>query len=354
MLLEPPIKPVDFLSALKRNRHNVLICIIACTVLSAVAYRVIPKRYKVSSSISLETKYFQVPLVSGFLPDTLDPQELRAQREALIRRALDHKFLSEIAIRYNLLDDPRKASVGPYELELVRKRFEIIPVGSSAFTINLIARDPTQGYQAIQVFFTRLRTLMTEERRTHLLNLHDAIQEQLESLTFGKERDGSSVIFAGRPDLIQYRLRKVKDEIAALKISYNETHPRIAELNRQLSQLEAWSKPATESPVHSGAGDAFSGVKVDDSAKVLFDDLLTKYRYLEVVIHMDQQNKNQYLTFLSEPHVPPFPIWPRLPVLLAWGIAAGFLVGSGFVFLRELSARANPITKQPREYLASG
>ena len=63
---------------------------------------------------------------------------------------------------------------------------------------------------------------------------------------------------------------------------------------------------------------------------------MKKYRYLEIIIFMDKQNKDHYISFLQEPYVPQSPTWPKIPILLAWGIALGFLLGSIMVLLKEL------------------
>jgi len=337
---------------LKQHRAQILNTIGVCCALALLSYFVLPRKYKVSTSISVPTQYFQLPLVSSFIPETLDPQELRAKREALIHRALDQKFLSQIAVKYHLLKSAEKLAPNSHELELLAKRFEVIPNGPSGFIINFIANSPTVAYEVLQDFLNRLQSIMAHERHLVLLNLHDAIQEQLETISISKQGENANAIFASRPDLVQRRIEKIQEEIETLKNFYSEKHPRIAALKEQLVQLNQWVRPTSEQAPTAQDGDIFTGLKVDESSRDLFNDLMKKYRYLEIVIYMDRQSQDQNLSFLKEPYVPSAPIWPKLPILLAWGIAVGFLIGSVRVLMKSgIKTIPNPFTVIANEVL---
>lgn len=329
------LQTAEYWNTLKQHKQRVLQIIGICCAISLLSYFVLPKKYKVSTTIALQTQYFQIPLVNGFLPETLDSQELRAKREALIRRALNQKFLAEIAHRYKLIKNPEKEASNSHELELLAKKFEIIPNGASAFLINFSANDPDVAYQVIQDLIARLRAVMNAERRMTLINLHDAIQDQLDSLSSSRQGETANAIYSVRPDLVQQRIERIQLEIETLKNSFSEKHPRVSELKDQLAKLSQWSKPL-ESTNNAPRADFFTGIKVDETSKELFDDLLKKYRYLEIVIYMDQQTKDNYLSYLNEPYVPKSPTWPKLPILLAWGMTAGFLIGAIRVLYKEL------------------
>jgi uncharacterized protein involved in exopolysaccharide biosynthesis len=312
----------SYVDALKKNKSQILNTIGICCAFSLASYFVLPRNYKVSTTIALQTQYFQLPLISGFMPETVDPQELRSKREALMHLALNQKFLAELAEKYKLVKD----SSNSYEIEMLAKKFEIIP------------SDPQLAYTVLEDFLAHLRTVMTDERKTLLLNLHDAIQEQLETISIGKQGETASAILSSRPDLVQRQILKIQNQIETLKNSYSERHPRITALKEQLNQLSQYNSKSSgpESAPSMSAADVFTGAQVDPASKELFDDLIRKYRYLEVVIYMDQQNKDQYVSFLNEPYVPRSPTFPKLPLLLTWGIALGFLIGSIRVLAKAL------------------
>lgn len=322
---------------LKNHKGKIIRTIVICVALALASYFVLPRKYKVSTSISLQSQYFQLPMVSGFMPENNDSAEMKAKREAIINLALNQQFLVQIARRYELIKDAKKILPNNAEMAQLRKRFEVIPTSASAFTVSFTGKDATQSYQVLQDFLAHLQIVMINERHTLLLNLHDAIQEQLEAMSIGKMGEGSHAILASRPDLVQRRMDRIKEEIDTLKNSFSERHPRIASLKEQLASLSAIAKPIvdeTQNP-NTPRGDIFAGVRVDENQKELFDDLMKKYRYLEVVLFMDRQNKDHYMSFLSEPFIPDSPVFPKLPLLFAWGLVGGFLIGAGRVILKE-------------------
>jgi len=308
---------------LLNHKYQILKTIGICCILALASYFILPRRYKATASVAMQTAYFQIPLVSGFLPETMDPQELRAKREAIVHRAMNHEYIAAVARRHNLIKNSDLESGNSYYLEELEKRFEIIPNGTSSFTISFTAKDPSVTHQVLREFVDHLQAVMTRERHTTLLNLHDAIQDQLEVLSSGK--------VSGR------KIENIQREIETLKATYSAKHPRIAELTGQLAHLK--KLPQQEK---AWSIDLFAGAKTNADSKELFDDLMKKYRYIGVVMHMDQESKDHYLSYLNEPYIPHSPIWPKLPILLVWGIAAGFLFGSLSV-LFNLHLRTIPI-----------
>ena len=325
----------EYWNTLKINKNYLLRSILICCAISIGLFFVLPKKFKVSTTIAMQTQYFQLPLVSTFLPETLDPQELRSKREALIRRALNLNFLAEISRKYKLLKSDDFKTNGNYELSVLAKRFEIIPNGSSGFMVNFTAKDPRIAYDVLNEFLAHLQELMTNDRRLTLLNLHDAIQEQLEALSVGNTSENANALLVSRPDLVRRRVEKIQREIETLKSAYSEKHPRIAALNGQLRGLAQFDQGWNDATAIPLRDDIFSGIRVDPSSKELFDDLLKKYRFIDIVLYMDQQNKDHYLSYLQEPIIPRSATWPKLPILLVWGVASGFLIGAVGIFIRE-------------------
>lgn len=332
------MKTQTYINALKNNRQRLLNYVGFCVTVAIGAYFFLPKSYKISTQIALQTSYFQLPLVSGFMSESHEAQELKAKREALIHLALNQRFLTRLAEQYRLVKNPKNT----HEIEELSKKFEIIPNGSSAFIVNFTGQDPQVSYRVLQDFVAHLQEVMTDERKTLLLNLHEAIREQLESISISKPGDAQNTMYFSRPDLVQRRIEKIQKEIEILKNSYSESHPRIATLKDQLAQLSQWKKPYGEESLNSPHADVFSGMQVDTNSKELFDDFIKKYRYLEVVIYMDQQSKDKYVSFIKEPFVPKSATWPKLPILLVWGVALGFFLGAISILLKSLSQSSDP------------
>jgi LPS O-antigen subunit length determinant protein (WzzB/FepE family) len=332
----------NMIDAILRQKNLILGAIVISAVASMAGYKFVPKSYKVQAVIGVQTQYFQSPLVRDFVAETWDAGELRSQREALIRRALNHEFLLDLGKRHHLFGKLKDDEISSYDLDFLSKKFEVVPTGATSFLLGFFSKDPEEGYRIVQEAIAHIRSNMAEERHNTLLRLHDAIQDQLEVLSFGKQDGSTPTIMASRPDLVKVEMERVKAQISVLRRSYSDRHPKVAELNRKLESLQKWLKQPTlemaSTPARSGV---FSGTKVDDSAKELFEDLLKKYHYLEVAIYLDAQSQDTYLTILQEPFVPKAPIWPKRPIFLIWGVLAGFLIGSIFALVSEvIQARA--------------
>jgi hypothetical protein len=306
-----------------------------------VIFKYVPKNYKITTAITLQTGYFQLPLVRDFLPETYDSHELRAQRESLIKKTLNHEFLREIGTRYNLFEK-ESAEHSSYEVDEIGKKFDVIPSGSTSFLIGFFAEDPNLGYKVMIEFLDRLKKNMEETRKQKLVSLYTAIRDQLESLAFGKQtsQSGTSELSL-RPDLVSEEVERIRAQINVLQATYSNKHPKIALLNRKLDQLSNLVTSVGEGKGHPTVSQRFSSEKVDPASRDLFQDLLKKYSYLEVAMYLESQNKDTYISLLQEPFVPKSPIWPKRPLYLVWGVAVGLLLGSFLAFGLEYY-RARP------------
>lgn len=326
---------------LLRQRNLLLISVGVGAVLSMIMVHFVPKTYKVTSGISIQTQYFQVPMLRDFLSETFDGQELKSQREALIYRALNQKYLKELGVKYKLFGRLTEEEISTDDLNQMMKSFEVIQAGGSTYVIGFKGNDPETAYKVLQDVIAHLRATMSEERRNSLIRVHDSLQSQLEVLSFHKQNNDMPMM-ASRPDLVKQEIERIQEQIQVLKARFSDQHPKVGELTRRLVQLNSWLKQtgnassevitATRQPV------VFTGEKVDPTSKDLFQDLLKKYHYLEVAINLDQQNQETYLSVLQEPYVPRSAIWPKRSIFLLWGVVVGFLIGSFVALFNEAKA----------------
>lgn len=323
-----------FVTAMLRQKMLILGTIVLFGVVAMASFKYVPKRFKVQTTLSIQTQYFQVPMIRDFLPETFDGGELRSQREGLLRRSLNHKYLLEMGKRHHLFSARNEDDIATYDLEELGKRFEIVPAGPTSFLISFYASNAEAGYSVIQDLIAHIRGTLASERHGTLLRLHDALEERLESLSFGTKADSS--MMAARPDLVKKEISRTQEEIDMLKRTYSEKHPKIAELTKKLETLGKWVKNNPETDIKNHSMN-FSAAKVDAGSKDLFGDLLKKYHYLEVAMYLDEQSQETFLSVLQEPFVPKSPIWPKRSIFLIWAVMTGFLVGAVLALLREIA-----------------
>ncbi|MGZ3697091.1 MAG: hypothetical protein ACXVCH_03265 [Bdellovibrionota bacterium] len=330
-----------YLMSMLKHRSLVAVCLFLSVSASMVLYKTLPRKYKVQATIGIQTQYFMIPLVHDFLPEAWDAAELKGQREAIIRRALDFKYLREIGVANGFLGKDGK-EITTYDLENFSKQFEIMSVGSGNFLLGFSNSNPETGYRIVNDAIAHIRTTLTTERRNTVLKIYEAIRDRLEALSLGEE--SGTAMLASRPDLIRSEIEKITSEIRALRATYSDKHPRVAELTRQLENMKHMlsANGPSEGTAPAARSRKFTGDKVDEASMDLFKDLLKKYHYLEVVIFMDQQQDQNYLTVLEEPFVPKSPLSPKLPILLIWGVLVGFIISASLVLGRELRELKTP------------
>src|SRR5579863_6779795 len=101
------------------RRHVVLIvlAIVACEAAAIGLARSLPKKYKTSALLNLKSSYFEVPGVG----EGLSYAEVQAQKQALLRLALDDAFMDQEGIKYGLFKSKNGSVEREGEREGLRK-----------------------------------------------------------------------------------------------------------------------------------------------------------------------------------------------------------------------------------------
>lgn len=331
--MKPEVKSENRSIAEVIARRRVLLTVSAIlgVVVSMVSYKYAEKTYKVQTTFSIQTQYFQVPMVQDFVPITYDETELRTQRESLVRQTLDHEYLRDLGTRFKLFAHLKEGKPTSWDLDQLADKFEIVNLNAMTFMVSYRGKDPAQGYQIIQDYTDHLRKTLEADRKSMLVQLRNGIKDQLETLAFGGKNEVG--IMSSRPDLVKEEIARVKNELKELKSVYSSKHPRVVEFENRLAKLSKYLEPNDlEKELQK---ERFSSAKLDPGSEDLFRDLLKKFHYISVVMYMDQQNKDSYLAQVKEPFIPKDPVWPKRPLFLAWGVALGLLTGAVVAFALE-------------------
>jgi uncharacterized protein involved in exopolysaccharide biosynthesis len=358
----------DFLKAVIKRKYILIAAMVVCAAISMLIFKYVPKKYKTSTVISIQNQYFQNSLVRDFIPEPSESSELRGARETLIRHALNHEFMREIGVKYNFIKN--SANMTPtfkgveetanfedemsnsFELELLLQRFEIIGAGPGSFLIGFSANDPVVSYRVINDAINRIRQTMTAERHESLERLRMAIEDRIEALSFGKNA-GLGPVAASKPELLKSQVTALESELAALKLQYSDRHPKVIETEARLAEMKKWLAMSSSSMARESSDSSSSMMNNsklgEGSSKELFQDLLKKFHYLEIVIALDDSNPNGYMTVVQEPTMPHSALWPKRSIFLIWGVSIGFLLGSLMIFFLELT-EATPVWTKVREF----
>ena len=92
--LEQTISFSQVISLIKRNLVLMVLCVLLASSLGLLLTEYIPKKYKSKAVLSIQSSYFQHPLVSDVVSDIQDPSEMSSQRLSL----LSHQFTTFDAV----------------------------------------------------------------------------------------------------------------------------------------------------------------------------------------------------------------------------------------------------------------
>lgn len=342
-------KSFDFpdVGGLLRKYHRlILLIMLICVSLFVAAAFLLPKKYKVKAVLNISSGYFQNTMVRDFVPEVNDGSELRAQRESLLNEALGPRFIEEIAEKYGLLSnnslgDSKAERRRALELDELKKRLEIIGIGTTSFQIGFLYSKPEVAYNVTQDALIKAMEHLRSERRKSLIAIRDSIRRQMDSMVIegSKAPDPTS---NEKPDLLRQELRRVQEQIRALKSQYTDRHPRVVELSRRADLLSKWLKDAGADSAPSTEAD-WSATSHRETLRVsaqVYEDLVRKVNYLNVALDADAAGALSPVKIVLQPMMPLAPLWPNKKLMLGWGVMTGLLLSIVAIFFLELVMNA--------------
>ncbi len=331
---------ISFKDVFEAIRRNVLVLVVTIALgLSGgyYAYLVLPKKFKVKSTISIHNSYFVNNLIDDILPGISDNNEQRAERLLLIRRALNDSFLEKIGFRYDIYKPASSGTARAYERDVLLKRIEVDSAGGAEVDIRTIAKDASRAFQMNQDVVEQVLKFLGDERYGTLIRTRDAIQSQVQELNLALQ--GASSLVTYQKENLKTELEKLELSIEALTAQYTENHPevlRLKEKARIINEILRRS-PTKRTGAGSSTQQNVSSAAAKEPMQEVYNDLVKKLSYLNVAIEMSGTKGNSaYVSIAEEPRLPPGPMSPNKQYVLIGGFAAGLLLGCIIIAYREL------------------
>lgn len=336
---------------IRRNLVDIFIAVALCVEIALLLILYLPPKYKTAAVLDIHSSYFKNPLVNDLISEITDPGELRSQREALVRLALNPEFIDDVGERFNLFRTHPDSRERLAEKEALLKRIEYHSLGATSFQLSAIADTAGQAKSIADALLEQVKATVMGARYDALQQARDAIQTQVQFLArtlndLGKYREAEK---------LQTRLAELNNNIAALKQRFTDAHPRVVELKREVGTLqgELGQKPQEASIFdESESARAFLHSSSEKPTQEIYNDLLRKLSYLNVLLTMEGQGESEtpiYLSVLEKPVEPLSPFFPDPAQFLLFGLAAGLLAGMATTVIFELR-RAEDIV--PEEVVA--
>jgi uncharacterized protein involved in exopolysaccharide biosynthesis len=337
---------VDVLALIRRYRVLIAInTLLACSLFLGATF-VIPQKFKSIATITIYTKYFQNPLVKDFLPELYDTSELRAQRENLIRQSFSDDYLNELGEREQIFKSAPHSGERDTELDELRKRIEIFSLQTTTFTVSFLYSDKKKTYDIEKEVVSRVMNTLFSDRRQTITNIRDSIQRRVEGISLNPRGGNPDPMASARPELLRKELAELQEQIQALENQYTPQHPKVAKLRERAKLIEGWLKTAGAQKQNSYDKPVLIDGQPRSVTKEVYEDLLKKLNYLNILLDMDQESANDYVAILNPPSRPTGPVWPNRAVFLMWGLLTGLLVSAMIILVMEYFERTAPSVRE--------
>lgn len=322
----------DILGIIKRNWFLVTLLVLLGGSLGFTASLYVPKRFRATAELVIQSSYFHNPLVNDIVASIYDPTELNAQKATLFRLALNEEFLDTLGEKYDLYTFPAESDGRVIEREELLKNIQYYSLSSTTYFLAARAADARLAYQLLRDIFEQVRQTLIIERRDTLVKTRDAIRSSVESLGLAL-RDVADPFAAQRKEL-----EKLDVEIRTLTSKFSESHPQVLALRRQAKVLrQALFTEVTKPGTPESDTTSVYANSAKASTQDIHHELLKKLSYLNIVLEMEQDDSSvSYLGVAKEPAIPVKPFFPVKRIFAAVGLAAGFLLAIIWVVFREL------------------
>lgn len=280
-----------------RHRKKIFFAVFFIVLVPLVlSVQKIPKRYQSTALFNFHSDFSKIPASSEFFAEIYDPNEIRAEKEAILLAVLSDDFLFDLAEK-NL---GHAAAQQEWLVQGLRKDVRFVPLSRTTYQLVVLQRSPSIAQKIAWKVMERLEESLRAERLARMQSVYDSVSQQLSELAI----DGQDKNLA--MDIRAARLR-VESEIRKLESLYTAEHPKLARLRTQLQNLQ---KPA-ESDVMRGP---LERGQVENWAS-LRGILLTRQALLQVAIRMEEKGAIAHIKIVKEPDEPLWPVEPKRNIL---------------------------------------
>jgi LPS O-antigen subunit length determinant protein (WzzB/FepE family) len=292
---------------------------------SLAIYQFLPKKYKSVGKINVSPKYFQNPMMMDFLPTVFDPTEMKSEREVAITGALSNEFLLNVLKSENPRFEHLSQVDKDFQILTLKKNFEIFRENNSVFVIAAIGKSPERSFELCIALINEILNKTKTDRNRYLEQLRDAVKARIQSLN-GNQMGSSSV------NEVRQQLTLLESQKKERMRTFSANHPDVVALNGKiLSVKKLLENNVSENRVYNSQSIDPTQKTSDRIKDNLEEDLMKKYQNLEIVLDLDNKEKNNYVQIIDPPLRSVTAVSPKLTIFLAFGLLIGCFLGIGAV-----------------------
>ena len=317
-----------FVSAIKHRKKIIAALFLAFLMPSVLAIHKLPKKFQSSALFNFHSDFSKIPASSEFFSEIYDPNEIRAEKEAILVGVLSDDFLLETTAKY--FGDEQAES--EWKVQGLRKDIRFVPLSRTTYQLVVVQQSPEITQKIAWDVLERLEETLRTERLVRMQSVYGSITQQLNELTIeGGDKDLSIQLDATR--------LRIETEIQKLERMYTAEHPRLARLRSQLQNLNRPSRYNPNDPLGRGQIENWASLR---------GILLTRQALLQVAIRMEEKGTLSHIKLVKEPDLPQWPVAPKKSILylsaLITSLALGFAIGAALSLLKDLNGIFPEIT----------
>ncbi len=304
-------------------RNQKLVLFLAFTIIfipSIIAINRIPKRYQSSALFNFHSDFSKIPASSEFFSEIYDPNEIRAEKEAILVGVLSDDFLIHTMQKYF----GEEYAQNEWRVQGLRKDIRFVPLSRTTYQLVVSQQSASTTQRIAWDVLERLEETLRTERLVRMQSVYASISQQLNELTIdGNDKDVTLQLDATR--------LRIETEIQKLELMYTAEHPRLSRLRLQLRELARAPRYDTNDPLGRGQVENWSSLR---------GILLTRQALLQVAIRMEETGPLSHIKLVKEPDFPQWPVAPKKSILYVsaslTALALSFAVGAIMSLLKDL------------------
>ncbi|NBO38082.1 hypothetical protein EBU99_05820 [bacterium] len=285
-----------FWETIRHQKKIFLVTFVAVFLPMGFAIHRLPKRFQTSAIFNFHSDFSKIPASSEFFPEMYDPNEIRAEKEAILLGVLSDDFLYQLVQKYFGETDAEHEWV----VQGLRKDIRFVPLSRTSYQLIVVQRSADMVEKIAWEVIEKLEDILKSERLARMQAVFDSITQQLHELTIdGQDKDMLLHMEANR--------LKVEEEINKLERLYTAEHPRLIRLRAQLKNLHKSKQNYSSDGLARGQLENWASLR---------GILLTRQALLQVAIRMEEKGSLSHIKLVKEPDLPQWPVEPKKHLLL--------------------------------------
>ena len=168
-----------FYSVFRRQKIAAVILFALFASMSIRTIKHLPGRYQSSATFNFHSDFSKIPASAEFFSEIFDPNELRAEKEALLLGVLSDDFLLRIAKAF---PDPGETEY-KWQIQALRRDVQFIPMSRTTYQLIVEQRSGKNAQSIAQMVLSQLELNLSTERLVRMHSVASSLAQELMELT---------------------------------------------------------------------------------------------------------------------------------------------------------------------------